>query len=67
MLAGNLCRCTGYGPIIAAAARPSKAEPAPDVAEVLRAIRRSHRLELTHNDALHGVVRRWFRPARSLS
>jgi xanthine dehydrogenase small subunit len=39
VLAGNLCRCTGYGPIIAAA-ETIVPEAAPDVADRLAALRR---------------------------
>jgi xanthine dehydrogenase small subunit len=65
VLAGNLCRCTGYGPIIAAAQATPREAP-PDVADALRALRRDRMLSLTHEDALHGVTRRWFAP-RSLA
>jgi xanthine dehydrogenase small subunit len=61
VLAGNLCRCTGYGPIIAAA-RATPSEAPPDVAGALNALRREARLELEHRDTLHGVTRRWLAP-----
>ena len=45
VLAGNLCRCTGYGPIIAAA-EAVVPEAAPDVADRLVALRREQALSL---------------------
>jgi xanthine dehydrogenase small subunit len=61
VLAGNLCRCTGYGPIIAAA-RATPPEAPPDVAGALRALRREAMLDLEHRDTLSGVTRRWLAP-----
>jgi len=61
VLAGNLCRCTGYGPIVAASEAPPR-EAAPDVGDALRAMRRETMLELTFEDTLGGVTRRWFAP-----
>lgn len=61
-LAGNLCRCTGYGPILAAAEANPPARP-DDIAVVaaLRALPRDG-LALGFDDALSGVRRRWFAP-----
>ncbi len=65
VLAGNLCRCTGYGAILAAAeAIPSEA--APDVATALAPLQRTAMLGLEHDDAIAGITRRWFAP-RSLA
>jgi xanthine dehydrogenase small subunit len=61
VLAGNLCRCTGYGPIVAAA-RATPSEAPPDVAGALRVFRREAMLSLSHEDTLGGVTRRWFSP-----
>jgi xanthine dehydrogenase small subunit len=61
VLAGNLCRCTGYGPIIAAA-EAAPPEAASDVGDQLRALRRGAMLELTYDDDLFGVTRRWYSP-----
>ena len=59
MLAGNLCRCTGYGPIIAAAramgSYPKVAEAAPE------AVAAEGMLALTFDDP-HGGTRRFFAP-----
>jgi xanthine dehydrogenase small subunit len=65
VLAGNLCRCTGYGAIIAAA-EVIPAEAAPDVADKLAALRRDAMLSLAHDDPIAGQTRRWFAP-RSLA
>ncbi|HET6970774.1 MAG TPA: 2Fe-2S iron-sulfur cluster-binding protein, partial [Phenylobacterium sp.] len=58
-LAGNLCRCTGYGPILAAGeamgASPDAAANA-DLAAALRAIQPTEGLALTHRG------RRFFAP-----
>ncbi|MEL6235108.1 MAG: xanthine dehydrogenase small subunit [Pseudomonadota bacterium] len=49
VLAGNLCRCTGYGPIVAAAEAVTDAPPAPWMAEdaaALSALQHSQDLEV---------------------
>jgi xanthine dehydrogenase small subunit len=61
VLAGNLCRCTGYGPIIAAAEAIAP-EAAPEVADKLVGLRREVMLDLEHADAIAGMTRRWFAP-----
>jgi len=61
VLAGNLCRCTGYGPIIAAAEACGPDQP-PEVADALAAIARPGALKVAFEDTLFGVTRRWFTP-----
>jgi xanthine dehydrogenase small subunit len=58
-IAGNLCRCTGYGPIIAAA-KAAGTRVDDDPVEALQALAGDEPLSLTFGD------RRWFAP-RSLS
>ncbi len=60
VLAGNLCRCTGYGPILAAAeACPPAALDDRETIEALRTIQRDDVLELRH------AGKSWFAPRTS--
>lgn len=63
VIAGNLCRCTGYGPILDSATRiatdPASAE---NVASALAALRRDQDLGYVWRDPYGGPARRTFAP-----
>jgi xanthine dehydrogenase small subunit len=66
VIAGNLCRCTGYGPILAAgeAAKPVAPHDAETI-YALEALRSDTPLELRHQDPLTGEDHVWFAPHSS--
>ena len=66
VIAGNLCRCTGYGPIVAAGeAIPAARRDDRAAIEGLTALRRDAPLVLEARDALTGEARRWSAPRSS--
>ena len=71
VIAGNLCRCTGYGPILAAgeANPPASATADPGLIPALKSIRRTQSLLLRHFDPATGEPRQAFLPrsARELA
>ncbi|PZU11687.1 xanthine dehydrogenase small subunit [Sphingomonas sp.] len=63
VIAGNLCRCTGYGPILASGeAVPPQGWHDHAMVEALAAIQREEPLAFTFSDPLAGRTRSWFAP-----
>jgi xanthine dehydrogenase small subunit len=63
VIAGNLCRCTGYGPILAAgeAVAPTTPDDTATI-EALKPLQSDTALVLHHRDPPAGPARSWFAP-----